>query len=73
MNEPVYILWDRSYIWGLIAWRALTSMGVPHRLLKAASIAQEALSGKPPSVLLVPGGRADKGKSASQISPAGYR
>jgi len=33
-------------------------MGVPHRLLKAASIAQGALSGKPPSVLLVPGGTA---------------
>ena len=58
MNEPIYILWDRSHIWGLIAWRALTSMGVPHRLLKAASIAQGALSGKPPSVLLAPGGTA---------------
>ena len=58
MNEPVYILWDKSHIWGLTAWRALTSMGVPHRLLKAASIAQGALSGKPPSVLLAPGGTA---------------
>jgi len=58
MNAPVYLLWDKSHIWGLIAWRALTSMGVPHRLLKAASIAQGALSGKPPSVLLAPGGTA---------------
>jgi len=58
MNEPVYILWDKSHIWGLTAWRALRSMGVPHRLLKAASIAQGAFSGKPPSVLLAPGGTA---------------
>ena len=54
----MYLLWDKSHIWGLIAWRALTSMGVPHRLFKAASIAQGALSGKPPSVLLAPGGTA---------------
>ena len=58
MNEPVCILWDRSHVWGLAAWRALASMGVPHRLLKAASIAQGALSDKPPSVLLAPGGTA---------------
>jgi hypothetical protein len=58
MNEPVYLLWDKSHIWGLTAWWALASMGVPHRLLKAASIAQGALSGKPPSVLLAPGGTA---------------
>ena len=58
MHEPVYILWDKSHIWGLTAWRALVSMGVSHRLLKAASIAQGALSGKPPSVLLAPGGTA---------------
>jgi hypothetical protein len=58
MNEPVYLLWDKSHIWGLTAWWALVSMGVPHRLLKAASIAQGELSGKPPSVLLAPGGTA---------------
>ncbi|MCL1985706.1 MAG: biotin--protein ligase [Betaproteobacteria bacterium] len=33
-------------------------MGIPHRLLKAASIAQGALSGKSSSVLLAPGGTA---------------
>ena len=33
-------------------------MGLPHRLVKAASIAQGALSDKPPSLLLVPGGSA---------------
>jgi hypothetical protein len=58
MDKPVYILWDKSHIWGLTAWRALTSMGVPHRLLKAASIAQGRLSGKSSSILLVPGGTA---------------
>jgi len=58
MNGSVYVLWDKSHIWGQTAWRALMSMGVPHRLLKAASIAQGALSGKPPSVLLAPGGTA---------------
>jgi hypothetical protein len=58
MHEPVYLLWDKAHIWGLTARWALASMGVPHRLLKAASIAQGALSGKPPSVLLAPGGTA---------------
>ena len=58
MNEPIYLLWDKAHIWGLTAWRALASMGAPYRLLKAASIAQGALSGKPPSVLLAPGGTA---------------
>jgi hypothetical protein len=33
-------------------------MGLPYRLVKAASIAQGGLSGKPPSLLLVPGGPA---------------
>ena len=58
MRDPVYLLWDKAHIWGLTAWWALASMGVPHRLLKAADIAQGALSGKPSSVLLAPGGTA---------------
>ena len=74
MNEPVYILWDKSHIWGLTAWRALRSMGVPHRLLKAASIAQGAFSGKPPSVLLAPGGTARlKAKALSAAGCAAIR
>lgn len=58
MSAPVYLLWDASRIWGLTAWRALACMGLPYRLIKSASIAQGALSGKPPSLLLAPGGSA---------------
>ncbi|QJT10563.1 BPL-N domain-containing protein [Oceanidesulfovibrio marinus] len=51
-----YILWDESYLWGLLAWRAVDSFGIPYRLVKAQDIAQGLLSSNPPAVLLVPGG-----------------
>lgn len=57
MQHQLFILWDHSYIWGLMAWRAATAMGLPHRLVKAQEIAQGALSCKP-ALLLVPGGTA---------------
>lgn len=58
MEHAVYILWDDAHIWGLIAWRAAVVMRLPYRLIKAEEIAQGALSGKPPALLLVPGGTA---------------
>ncbi len=54
--SSLYILWDESHIWGLLAWRALRAMGLPHRLVRAQEIAQGLLSRKPPAALVVPGG-----------------
>ena len=64
--QPVYVLWDASHIWGLMAWRALRGMGLPCRLVKGQEIADGVLLGKPgrgapaarPALLLVPGGSA---------------
>ena len=66
LAQPVFVLWDASHIWGLMAWRALRGMGLPCRLVKGKEIADGALLGKPgphspaqrPSLLLVPGGSA---------------
>lgn len=63
-ESGVYILWDASHIWGLMAWRALRALGVPSRLVKAKEIAEGALHGKPGDggarLLLVPGGSAQR-------------
>lgn len=64
-ESSVYILWDASHIWGLMAWRALRALGVPSRLVKAKEIAEGALHGKPgpdggTRLLLVPGGGAQR-------------
>lgn len=58
MNTELYILWDASTIWGLMALRAAQAFALPCRLVKATAIAQGLLSGKPPAMLLVPGGAA---------------
>ena len=58
MNAELYILWDASTIWGLMALRAAQAFALPCRLVKAQEIAQGLLSGKPPAMLLVPGGAA---------------
>lgn len=41
-----------------MAWRAAIAMGLPFHLIKATEIAQGVLSGKPPAMLLAPGGTA---------------
>ncbi len=62
MKHTIYILWDASHIWGLMAWHTMTTMGVPCRLIKAQNIPYALLSGKSPTsrpaMLLVPGGTA---------------
>ncbi len=58
--ESIYLLWDESHIWGLLAWRALTAMEAPFRLVKGQEIAQGLLSRKPPALLVVPGGAAKR-------------
>lgn len=57
-QKKLYILWDESHIWGLIAWRFAVVTGLPYQLVKGKEIAHGALSGKPPAMLLVPGGSA---------------
>lgn len=63
--SSIHIYWDESHFWGLLAVRALSAWGVPHRLVRGSEIADGILSGKsgePPKLLFVPGGRA-KGKA----------
>ncbi|MDD4732791.1 MAG: BPL-N domain-containing protein [Desulfovibrio sp.] len=58
----IYIYWDESHFWGLMARRALLSWGVRHRLVRGNEIAHGLLADNPPDILLVPGGWA-RGKA----------
>lgn len=62
--SSIYILWDESHFWGLLVRRALSSWGINHRLVRGHEIAQGLLAGKPPKLLIVPGGWA-RGKARS--------
>ncbi len=57
MHRSIYVLWDTSYIWGLMVLHTLQGMGVPHGVVSCNEITHGALSGKP-ALLLVPGGTA---------------
>ncbi|GAB6177257.1 BPL-N domain-containing protein [Desulfobaculum senezii] len=54
--SSIYIYWDESHLWGLLAWRAIKSWGLPYRLVRGDEIADGILSTDPPKLLLVPGG-----------------
>lgn len=54
--EQIYILWDYSHLWGLMAWRAIKAFGLSCRLVKAADLIQNNF--ERPLVLLIPGGSA---------------
>ncbi|MFI3272682.1 MAG: BPL-N domain-containing protein, partial [Pseudomonadota bacterium] len=54
----IFILWDESYLWGLLVWRAMEALGLPYTLVKGHEIAHGLLSCKRPSILMVPGGTA---------------
>ena len=54
----LYILWDDSHIWGLLAARAAEAMALPRRLVRARDMADGLLRREPPSLLFVPGGSA---------------
>lgn len=56
--SSIFLLWDESQIWGLLAWRALAHFGLPFRVVTAAQVAAGQLSAEPPAVLVVPGGTA---------------
>jgi hypothetical protein len=64
----VFVVWDESHLWGLLVLRALRSLGVSHRILRANDIAEGALSGKS-ALVIAPGGWA-RGK-ALRLGPAG--
>lgn len=54
----LYILWDDSHIWGLLAARAAEAMALPRRLVRAEEIAGGLLKRERPSLVFVPGGSA---------------
>ncbi|MHB0866751.1 MAG: hypothetical protein ACYC6B_04175 [Thermoleophilia bacterium] len=56
VNQPakVALLWDSSYLWGLIAYRTLRGLGVDFDLLGAAEIRDGGLTGH--DIIFVPGG-----------------
>ena len=53
-NKNAAFLWDESFLWGLMAYRALTGLALPFDLLKADDIKKGALNGY--KMLFVPGG-----------------
>lgn len=57
-NGKVVILWDGSYIWGLMALRAARALGLRCRLAVAQEITHALALGKGDALLLVPGGAA---------------
>jgi len=60
------LLWDESYAWGLMAWRALKEEGLPFDLIRSEDISGGALSRY--RMLYVPGGWA-----SNKISTLGKR
>lgn len=70
-SQSLYILWDASQIWGLLAWRGARSLGLPYRLVLAEDVRRGLLSAEPPAVLLVPGGTARLKSEA--LGPEGMR
>ena len=56
------LLWDESFAWGLMAWRALKKAGLPFDLLRAEDVRAGALSRY--RMLFVPGGWASNKISA---------
>lgn len=55
--RSVVVLWDSSYLWGLLVWQALEAFGLPYQFVTAEKIAHSGLSDKT-SLLIVPGGTA---------------
>ncbi len=53
-KSTIAFLWDESFLWGIMAYKALREAGLPFRLIRAADIETGALLGC--SALVVPGG-----------------
>ncbi len=54
----LYVLWDESHIWGLLAVHAVHSLGIPYCVVRGAEIAAGLLQRERPAMLFVPGGNA---------------
>lgn len=63
----VAIYWDKSYLWGLIAYRAFRLLGIDFDILSAADVRAGSLAGH--DIVFVPGGWASDKIAALQ--PAG--
>ena len=61
-KRPCALLWDESFLWGVMAWRALKAAGLPFDLLRSEDIRQGALSRY--RMIFVPGGWASNKISA---------
>lgn len=66
MKKPCALLWDESFAWGLMAWRALKEKGLPFDLVRSEEIREGTLSNY--RMLFVPGGWA-----SNKISALGNR
>lgn len=53
-KEPAALLWDESFLWGIMAVRALRKAALPFKLIKSEDIKKGALSNY--RMLFVPGG-----------------
>jgi hypothetical protein len=53
-GPPVALLWTHSLVWGLLCIDALSSLGIPFRLLSASEVCRDSLDDF--RILLVPGG-----------------
>lgn len=54
MSRPAGLLWDESFLWGLMSIRAFEKLGLSFELLRAEDIRAGGLEGRP--LLFVPGG-----------------
>jgi hypothetical protein len=61
-KESCALLWDESFLWGLMAWRALREAGLPFDLLRAEDVRKGALCRY--RMVFVPGGWASNKMSA---------
>ena len=42
-KRPCALLWDESFLWGVMAWRAIKEAGLPFDLLRAEDIREGGL------------------------------
>ena len=71
-KKPCAFLWDESFLWGLMARRALRDAGLPFDLIRSDEIRAGALGGY--GMLFVPGGWASaKIRSLGEKGQAGIR
>ena len=62
--KPAAFLWDESFLWGLMAYKALKANGLPFELIRAEDIKKGCL--KNYAMLFVPGGWA-----SNKLKPLG--